>query len=382
MHTVLGLDRLDEFDSLFKNRKIGLITNYSGVNSRWEENVDLFLKKGYQIQRIFTPEHGMFGKGAGEAVDNAYYPQSCIPMISLFGAKLRPTEEELSDLDLLVYDIQDVGLRYYTYIYTLTYCMEAAAQLSIPFVVLDRPNPLGNRIVAGGGILPEYCSFIGDYDLPVRYGLTPGEMGYYFIRYKKLQMDYQVISLLNYDRDTYFSDQGAVWNIPSPALPDFDSTICYSGGCFAGATTLSEGRGSSKPFQQYGAPFIRMDEFYNELKQVIREEDVILRKRAFVPSERKYQGQVCFGVEFAPLDKRADFIPVILKMLRTAAKLYPEQFDYTLGEKNVRHMRYLTGDARTEDYLDGRITLEELLGEWKDYSTRFEQETLDIRIYK
>ena len=382
MHTVLGLDRLDEFDGLFRNRKIGLITNYSGVNSRLEVNVDLFLQKGYQIQRIFTPEHGMFGKGAGEAVDNDYYPQSHIPMISLFGAKLRPTEEELSDLDLLVYDIQDVGLRYYTYIYTLTYCMEAAAHLSIPFVVLDRPNPLGNRIIAGGGILPEYCSFIGDYDLPVRYGLTPGEVGYYFIRYKNLQMDYQVISLLNYDRDTYFSDQEAVWNIPSPALPDFDSTICYSGGCFAGATTLSEGRGSSKPFQQYGAPFIRMDEFYNELKQVIREEDVIFRKRAFVPGERKYQGQVCFGVEFAPLDKKADFIPVILKMLRTAAKLYPEQFGYTQGEKNVRHMRYLTGDARTEDYLDGRITLEELLGEWKDYSTRFEQQTLDIRIYK
>lgn len=381
MRTILGLDRIEEFGSVFRGKRIGLITNYSGVNSCWESNVYCFQRQGITVVRIFTPEHGMFGKGAGKAVGNDLYPGTAIPMISLFGSRLRPGEEDLSDVDILVYDIQDVGLRYYTYIYTLTYCMEAAAGLDIPFVVLDRPNPLGGRMIRGGGIRPEYCSFIGDYNLPVRYGLTPGEVGQYFIRYKDLQMDYRVIPLLNYTRDTYFPETGGIWNIPSPALSDFDSTVCYSGGCFVGAVTISEGRGAPKPFQMYGAPYIRMEEFYRELRSVIREKQVLFRQRAFLPTEGRYQGQVCYGVEFAPLDKTLDFIPVILLMMRTAARLYPEHFDYVTGEAGIRHLRYLTGDERTERYLEGAIVLEELLGEWDAYSSGFAGAAEDIRIY-
>lgn len=381
MGTILGLDRIGEFDTVFKGKRIGLITNYSGVSSTWEVNVDIFRNHGCHVVKIFTPEHGMFGKGAGMAVEDAWYPGTRIPIISLFGSKLRPGEEELADVELLVYDIQDVGLRYYTYIYTLTYCMEAAAALSIPFAVLDRPNPLGNRLVLGGGILPEYCSFIGDYDLPVRYGLTPGEVGRYFIRHRKLDMDYQVIALGNYYRDTYFPDSGLTWNIPSPALPDYDSTICYAGGCFVGATNISEGRGSAKAFQMYGAPYIRMEELYRELKKVIVEDNVVFRQRAFVPNERKYVGEICFGVEFAPLDKALDFMPIALKLMHTVAHLYPEEFAYMTGEAGVRHMRYLTGDEGTEQYIEDKLTLEELLAGWSDYSAAFDNSVEDIRLY-
>ena len=233
MKTVLGLDRLAEFEPVLKGKRIGLITNYSGVDSRWRSNVEVFTEAGLRVVCIFTPEHGMFGRGAGKPVDNDVFPGYGIPMISLFGEKQRPDAALLQDIDVLVYDIQDVGLRYYTYIYTMTYCMEAAALCGIPFVVLDRPNPLGNRTISGGRLLPEYRSFIGDYGLPVRYGLTCGELGGYFLQYKGISMDYQVIPMKNYTRDMYYCDTGQPWNIPSPALPDLDSTICYCGGCFA-----------------------------------------------------------------------------------------------------------------------------------------------------
>ena len=381
MKTILGLDRLDEFESVFRGKRIGLITNYSGVNSEWKRNVDLFMEKGLQIVRLFTPEHGMFGEGAGKPVDNDVYPGYRIPIVSLFGDHVRPSDSEMDGIDIMVYDIQDVGLRYYTYIYTMTYCMEAAAECNIPFVVLDRPNPLGNRIVSGGTILPEFNSFIGDYELPVRYGLTCGEVGNYFLQYKGLKMDYQVIPLKNYTRDTYFSDTGLLWNIPSPALVDFDSTICYSGGCFAGATSISDGRGSSKPFQMYGAPYINMDQLYKEMKTEVREEKVIFRQRAFMPVERKYVGQVCFGLEFAPLDKMLDFIPVVLQMMRQVARLYPEQFTLVDGGEGGKHLHYVTGSRRTDDYLFGRISLKQLLEEWDAQSAQFERETESVRIY-
>ena len=326
MKTVLGLDRVEEFKEFFKGKRIGLITNYSGVNSGWETNIDIFASLGYRIVRLFSPEHGLFGTGAGEKVEDAVYPGYGIPVVSLFGDKKKPDPKDLEGLDLLVYDIQDVGLRYYTYIYTMTYCMEAAAVCHIPFAVLDRPDPLGERIVSGGTILPRYSSFIGDYGLPVRYGLTPGELGYYFIRMKGLDLDYTVIQLINYDRDTYFPDIGGLWNIPSPALPDYDTAVCYAGGCFAGATTLSDGRGTAKPFQIYGAPFIDMNVFYHELKGQIREEKVAFRQRAFIPVERRYKGQICYGVEFAPLSRDLDFLPTAMILLRTAARLYPYKF--------------------------------------------------------
>lgn len=382
MKTILGLDRLDEFEDLFRGKRIGLITNYSGVNSEWKMNVDLFMEKGLRLAKIFTPEHGMFGAGAGDPVGNDVYPGYKIPIISLFGDHVRPAEGELDGIDMLVYDIQDVGLRYYTYIYTMTYCMEAAAKCNIPFVVLDRPNPLGNRIVSGGTILPEFNSFIGDYELPVRYGLTCGEMGNYFLQYRGLKMDYKVILLKNYTRDTYFNDTGLLWNIPSPALVDFDSTICYSGGCFAGATSLSDGRGSSKPFQMYGAPYIKMDELYREMKAVVKEDKVMFRQRAFMPVERKYIGEVCFGLEFAPLDRTLEFIPVILQMMRQVARLYPEKFTLIDGGEGGKHLHYVTGSRRVEDYLYGRISLEELLEEWNAQSTQFARNTESIRIYK
>lgn len=388
MKTMVGLDRREQWKRLLRGKRIGLITNYSGVDANWRSNVELFVEEGLRLVKLFTPEHGLFGALAGEEVSDAVHPETGTPIISLFGDKLHPGKEDFEGIDVLVYDIMDVGLRYYTYIYTMTYSMETAASLSLPFVVLDRPNPLGGQIVSGGVIRPKYASFIGDYGLPVRYGMTPGEIGAYYLRWKGLDLDYQVVTLENYTRDTYFPDTGRLWNIPSPALADYDATVCYAGGCFVGATTLSEGRGSSKPFQMYGAPFVRMGEFYRELRKELEKElgravweTVMLRQRAFVPLDRKYVGEVCYGVEFAPLKKDLDFIPIALTVMRTGAKLYPEAFKLSEHSQGGKRLDYLSGSPRAAQYVEGEITLDELLGEWRAEAEDFREETEDIRLY-
>lgn len=381
LRTILGLERGDVWEPLLRGKNIGLITNYSGVDSNWQVNVELFQKAGLTIKKLFTPEHGLFGALAGKEVSDTVYPGTDIPVVSLYGEKCHPEEEDFRGIDILVYDIQDVGLRYYTYIYTMTYCMETAAALKIPFVTLDRPNPLGGRILSGGTILPEYTSFIGDYELPVRYAMTPGEIGNYFRNYRHLDIDYSVIGLLNYTRDTYFPDTEGLWNIPSPALPDYPSTVCYAGGCFVGASTLSEGRGSTAPFRMYGAPYVHMEEFYKELKNEIKDDGIMFRQRAFVPQERKYVGEVCYGIEFAPLRKDLDFIPIALILMRTAARLYPEKFQLSEHNKGGKKLDYLTGSQRATQYVEGQISLEELLEEWKSYSEDFQKRIENIRIY-
>lgn len=384
MQTLSGIDQIQEYDRLFAKKRIGLITNYSGVDNKWRLNIDLFMKNGYQIKRLFTPEHGLFGSGAGEAVDNTVYPGYRIPIISLFGTgdKQRPSPDELEGIDLLVYDIQDVGLRYYTYIYTMTYCMEAASQKGIPFVVLDRPNPLGGTIISGGTIRPEYASFIGDYGLPVRYGLTPGEVGNFFMDYRKLSLEYTVIPLRNYDRSMMFPDTGQLWNVPSPALPDFPATICYSGGCFIGASNISEGRGTCSPFRLYGAPYINMDELYDAFLPQIGNTPVQIRKKAFIPIERKYQGELCFGLEVAPLDRNLDFIPLSIRLMQTVAQLYPDDFRLIDSDAGGKHLSYVTGSSDAQKVLYGEMAPEELFEKWQKESLAFARESERFRIYR
>src|SRR6056297_322509 len=176
----LGIDLHDEFHR-FKGKSVGLITNYSGVDSQLRDNIQVLLNHDVNIKVIFSPEHGIYGVADGQSVEDSIHPEYNIPIKSLYGKKKKPSQEDLEQLDCLVYDIQDVGLRYYTFIYTLAYSLEAAAEKGISFYVLDRPNPLGYQ-VKGSRIEKRYSSFVGDYALPIRYGMTPGELAFYFKR--------------------------------------------------------------------------------------------------------------------------------------------------------------------------------------------------------
>lgn len=375
----LGIDRIKENNGLFENKRIGLITNYSGVDSNLVEDMDVFHDAGFNVTKLYTPEHGLYGAMDGEAIDNSVHPKYKVPMISLYGEKKQPTKEDLEGIDVLVYDIQDVGLRYYTYIYTLANCMMAAAQENIKFVVLDRPNPLGNT-VSGNRMKKEVSSFVGDHELPIRYGLTPGELGFYFKDYLKLDIDYQVIEMEGYKASMKWPETGQYWNLPSPSIHTFQTNLCYLGGCFFEATNISEGRGTAAPFQIFGAPFVKLDEFISELRKRIKCEEVAIRPRAFTPFWSKHAGKTCYGVEFIPTSNDLNFLYPAIITLKTIYDLYPNDFEF-VKYADVSKLSSLTGDNLADEYLTNKITLDELKAAWEKEAKEFEILTNKYRIY-
>lgn len=377
----LGIDRIQEYPQLFKGKRLGLITNYSGVNSQLMDDMDAMAAAGYTVVKLFTPEHGLYGAMDGAAVENSRHPVYNIEMISLYGKRKRPTAEDLAGVDLLVYDIQDVGLRYYTYIYTLAYCMQAADENGLGLVVLDRPNPLGGRVM-GNRMKPEFASFVGDHELATRYGLTVGELGYYFKQYFGLSLEYQVVPMQGYQKNMMWPETGQLWNLPSPSIHTFQGTLCYYGGCFFEGTNVSEGRGTAEPFQMYGAPYIDMDRLEKELrKRLAKIEHLAFRKRAFTPFWSKHEGKTCFGVEFIPLSQQLDFMPAALITMKTISEMYPEEFELR-SYADVSRMPQLAGDESVNRYLEGTLSLTELLTAWESEAAEFANQTKELRIYE
>ena len=376
----LGIDRLRAFDSVFAGRKIGLITNYSGVDSRLIDDMTVFHQLGYRVVKLFTPEHGMYGAMDGAGVGDCAHPVYHTPMISLYGGKLKPSAEDLAGVELLVYDIQDVGMRYYTYIYTMANCMQAADEAGLPMVVLDRPNPLGS-VVSGNRMDPKYDCFVGAHRLCTRYGLTPGELGYYFKRFLGLTLDYRAIPMAGYRAAMKWPETGQLWNLPSPSIHTFNTALCYVGGCFFEATNISEGRGTAEPFQIYGAPFVDMDALVKRLRERIHDPNLAFRARAFTPFWSKYAGETCFGVEFIPLSAELDFMPVALILMKTLLEMYPSHFEFR-AYADVSRLTSLSGDGSAEAYLRGDMTLDELTASWQAQADAFAEEVRPLRLYE
>lgn len=337
-----GIDILEKnhFNDLH-NKKIALITNYSFVNKNMNDGIELMFKNNVNIVKIFTPEHGLYGLPDGQEYGDQIHPIYKIPVISLYGKNKKPTSEQLKDVDALVYDIQDVGLRFYTFIYTLAYSLIAANENSKKFIVLDRVNPLG-RVVFGPRIKREFFTFVGNYELPLRYGLTPGELARYFQKYLKLDVDLEVVQIEGWNGDT-FDKLELKWNIPSPALPTFESTLAYSGMCLIEGSNISEGRGTPKPFCFIGAPWINENELYDFLRKKFP--NLILRKRNFIPNFSKFQGELCNGVEFFS-ETKDNFVIIAVEMIRYLVQKEDFEFrKYIDRENNLQrdHIENLLG---------------------------------------
>ncbi|MDO7976598.1 exo-beta-N-acetylmuramidase NamZ family protein [Oceanotoga teriensis] len=356
-----GIDILEKenFKSLM-NKKIGIITNFSFVNKNMEFMIDKMISNGVNIVKIFTPEHGLYGLPDGKEYDNEVHPKYNIPVISLYGDNKKPKKEYLEDIDLLVYDIQDVGLRFYTYIYTLAYCMISADENDKDFMILDRINPLGRKVY-GGRMKDEYKSFVGDYELPLRYGLTCAETGLYYKKLLGLKLDLKIIKVEGWNGET-FDKTDLMWNVPSPNLPDFESTIAYAGNCFFEATNISEGRGTTKPFTYIGAPWIDNDDLYEKLKENFK--DLNIRKREFIPMFSKHKDILCHGVEFFPNDND-NFFEISLFIMN-----YLNKYDqYEINDR----FKGLVGEISLKD-IDHK--------EWDDQAKQFIEYTKDILIYE
>jgi uncharacterized protein YbbC (DUF1343 family) len=328
-----GLDILLQDLSLCRGRRIGLIANQTSVSTGLEYSWRLLDRQGVRLTRIFSPEHGLFSTEQDQiAVDRQ--PGTGCEIVSLYGSSaqsLLPDRAHLEGLDLVLFDIQDIGSRYYTYVNTLALFMEAAQGLDIEIMVLDRPNPLGGSIIEGPLLDPAFHSFVGVMPVPVRHGLTAGEIAHFYRDYKKLDVNLSVVPMQGWRRSMLFPETGLPWVPPSPNMPSFEVAEVYPGMCLFEGLNISEGRGSTTPFLTSGAPFINPFELAARLES-LRLEGVVFRPTWFRPTFHKYRDEVIGGI-FLHVTDHARFRPFATGVAMTCAirELWPDSLSFLDG---------------------------------------------------
>jgi uncharacterized protein YbbC (DUF1343 family) len=342
-----GLDiLLSEKMELINGKSIGLVTNNSGLDHKGIPNYKQLMKrKNVDLKIIFSPEHGLFGEAAdGEEV--SYNQVEAFPeIISLYGGNRKPTFEQLSELDLIIYDIQDIGARFYTYISTLGLVMEAAAEANIKVIVLDRPNPINGIKIEGPILEIKNQSFVGYYPIPIRYGLTIGELAKMIIGENWINKapELEVIPLKNWDRSLWLDETNINWVKPSPNIPSLDIATIYPGMCLLEATNMNEGRGTNKPFKRFGAPWVNKN-VLNDSLNALNLPGVSFIPISYIPSNisgvainPKYKNKVCNGVEII-INNRNNYNSVHtgFKVLMTLKKLYPN--DFKINSKRMKKL--------------------------------------------
>ena len=294
-----GVERKEELSRVFEGKRIGLITNPTGVDREFRATVDTVAEE-YRLCALYSPEHGVRGNiQAGGKVDSYVDEKTGVEVRSLYQKK---AEKELfSDVDIIAYDVQDVGARFYTYIYTLTAAMEAAARDGKRVVVLDRYNPIGLKKLEGALLNEKFTSGVGKYGLPARYAMTVGEFAQYANEVGKIGCDLEVIKCENLKRSDDFRTLGLEWVLPSPNLPSYESALAYIGTVLLEGTNMSEGRGTTKPFEMIGAPYLRADEVIKYVES-LGFSGFKLRECCFTPTFSKHKGELCRGFQIHVTD--------------------------------------------------------------------------------
>jgi uncharacterized protein YbbC (DUF1343 family) len=371
-----GLDALEaqKFAPL-RGKHIGIITNHTGVDSQGHSTVDVLTHaNGMQVVALFSPEHGLTGS-KDENVASGKDPATGLPIYSLYGDTRRPTEEMLAGIDALVFDIQDAGVRFYTYTTTMAYCMEEAAKRKIAFFVLDRPNPLGGEIVEGPVLDADKTSFTAYFPLPVRYGLTIGELAQLFNAENKIGCDLHVIAMKNWRRNYFFEDTGLRWIPPSPNLRTLNGSILYPGLEILQNAGVSVGRGTTTPFEEFGAPWMHGAEVAARLNER-RLAGLLFTATDFTPSSGLYSGEKCGGVAIRVEDaSAARSMSMGLEVAALLKTLYPDHFD-------AAKLLLLTGNAETVRQLQEGASAQQIIAGWSKDLQMFEQMRRKYFLYK
>ena len=357
-HTLTGIDvlELENFAPL-KGKRVGLITNQTGVDSQSRRTIDMLkAAPGVKLVALFSPEHGIAGR-FDSSVSNATDSQTGLTIYSLYGTTRQPTPEMLANLDALVFDIQDAGVRFYTFTTTMAYCMEEAAKAHIPYYVLDRPNPLGGEIIEGPMLDPDKLSFVGYFPEPVRYAMTMGELAQMFNAENKIGADLHVIAMKNWKRDEPYNQAGLPWIAPSPNLRSLTEAYLYPGIEILQAGGVSVGRGTDTPFEILGAPWIDSAKFAAALHRK-KIPGVEFTPTQFTPTQDLYAGQPCQGVRIriAPNgDLRS--MRMGLEIADTLHRMYPQNFHL---EKTIT----LIGNQATVDALARNESPAKIIKSW------------------
>jgi uncharacterized protein YbbC (DUF1343 family) len=328
----LGIEKiLDEQISLLKNQRVGLICNQASVNHKFQHAADLFFEHSEtNLTTLFGPQHGIRGDVQDNMIETSHATdkKTGLPVFSLYSETREPTEEMLRNIDVLVFDLQDVGCRVYTFIYTMANAMRVCAELGKKFIVLDRPNPIGGLTVEGNVLELGHESFVGQYPIPMRHGLTVGEIAKLFNEEFSIKCDLEIITMDNWAREDFYDETDAPWVMPSPNMPTVETSVVFPATVYFEGTQVSEGRGTTRPFEIIGASYIDSDEFAEALNS-LKLSGVIFRPINFLPTFQKEAGKFCGGV-FLHVSDRIEFKPVFtgLAMIKTLFDLYPKHFKW------------------------------------------------------
>ena len=375
----LGLERLlEDSESIVKGARVGLICNQASVNHQYRHAADLLhAHPEINLQVLFGPQHGIRGDVQDNMIETAHGldRNTGRRVYSLYSETREPTDEMLADIDTLVFDMQDVGCRIYTFAYTLANCMRAAKRLNKRVVVCDRPNPISGKHVSGNVLEPEFASFVGQYPIPTRHGMTVGELAKLFNEHFSIGCDLDVITMQGWDRQYWHDETDAPWVLPSPNMPTLDSATVFPGTVHFEGTQVSEGRGTTRPFELIGAPYIDPEEYASALNDLSLA-GVFFRACVFQPTFQKHAGVSCGGVQIHVLDREV-FEPVLagVAMAKLAHDMYKESFRWKeppyeyVFDKNPFDV--IAGSDKTRKAFEQGLSLSEMEASWQSELNEF-----------
>jgi len=356
----------------------GLLIHPASIDDRFIHAIDII--RGYkhiELKALFGPQHGIFGETQDNMIEWRGFRdrRTGIKVYSLYGDVRMPTGDMLKDIDVMVVDLQDVGSRYYTYIWTMTLCMKRCEEMGKPMVVLDRPNPIGGKMVEGPVLDMRYSSFVGLFPLPVRHGMTIGEIALYLRDRFYQSLDLHVIRMEGWRREMWFDMTGLPWVMPSPNMPTLTTATVYPGACLFEGTNISEGRGTTRPFEFFGAPFVEPERVIKMLNEY-RLKGVVFRPVYFIPTFQKHAGKMCGGAQIHITD-RERFKPfkTAVAILKVMHELYHNIFSWRQPpyeyETEKMPIDILAGTNRLRMDIENGLPLKEMDDWWTDECRRF-----------
>ena len=388
--TVLGIERLCKSRvDLIKGARVGLLCNQASVDHDFAHSADkLRALEGVNLTTLFGPQHGIRGDVQDNMIETPHTldKETGLPVYSLYSETREPTERMLEEVDVLVCDLQDVGCRIYTFVYTIANCMSVAKRLGKRVIVCDRPNPIGGVEVEGNVLEEGFESFVGQFPtIPTRHGMTACELVRFFNREFGIDCELEVLLMEGWSRELWFDETDAPWVLPSPNIPTLDSATVFPGTVHLEGTQVSEGRGTTRPFELVGAPYVEASELARRLER-IGLEGVKFRASNFQPTFQKHGGVTCGGVQIHVLERGA-FKPVLsgLSVLKACRDLYPEQFlwkeppyEYVF-DKNPFDV--ISGTDGLRKALERGDSLETIQASWREGLSAFEEKRRDYLLY-
>jgi uncharacterized protein YbbC (DUF1343 family) len=387
---ITGLESvLNEFPAILKGKNIGILCHASSITRNFEHISEFFFKsRDCRLTALFGPQHGMHGQTQDNMIEwkSERHPVFDIPLYSLYGEHRKPTTEMLKGIEVFVIDLQDVGARLYTYIWTVKLCMEACSEAGITVCLLDRPNPVGKLPFDGPVLKKEYFTFVGGASIPLCHRMTIGEMALWIKDKYYPACDLHVIWMKNWNRNSLFGDTGLPWVLPSPNIPTVQTAVVYPGTVLIEALNLSEGRGTTIPFELFGAPFINPERLKKNL-EARRIQGCAFRQHDFIPTFHKFSGELCYGLQihitdielFKPVQTALDIFDAIIETSPRDAlrfKMPPYEYEYHLMPFDI-----LSGDSYMRETLEMRADIKIEKERWRYDIEEFRKEFRKIAAY-